>query len=603
MRRTVLIITLASISLFSCSDVSDFLFETGSSVEVRSISSGALLSGGDSFPLFITADRTAVPDEYSVKIYDERGNSWGETFVGIDGSEDTASFSLVVPAELPPGKYLFHITVFEKNREIGSHDVTVFVTDGNYSINQLISIPHETGPGRDVFITADLSYPEESDPYLRWSINGEIAGEGLLSEGSSVLHWLSGDEPGMYTILLELFPGLCDASYISTVKDTVVIVVSDESLIDSGALLPEEAYTLLYHFDGNLNPVNPDDFVSSFEGKAGAIPESDSFLYTIDGFSGMSATGKILPSEEGKLTPFSLNGRIASLDPPVPGYVFRVRDGINDLIALTLEDSGHLSVTVNGSGSLCNAPLSGLTDFTIHFIPGEKNTEIRWFINGIPSGRDVLPTGPLFLGSPEKQRAITGGDSINPSAYMALDELGVFIGTGKISDVDRRQFSRVKSYQLGDNLIASDGYDGIAEGLRAVPGERKKIGSFAGTLRKMEIVLAMEPCKSGDAWSIVLENSDGSESYSIPRTPVFNDDKIRLTISYDGESGRIAFGSGAITEKTLRTYTPGKMFSLFLQAPVENNNDVILDYYIVYTITDSLLPDAVASAEEEENLL
>jgi len=611
MKKFFVVLTVLSFSFFSCNDVSEFLFETDQSVKIRTVDSGAIFLGGESFNLAILSGQTAVPEKYTVTIIDDAGFNWGETLVEIEDMEDVYSSSLVVPQNLPPGKYFFHIRVFENDIEIAVEEIVLFKTDHEYGINELISLPQETIVGKDVFIQASLLSPPEVDPFLRWSLDGELLQEGFLSEGLHSLHWTSGDKAGLYRIRLDIFPQRVPTGLLSSVSESVVIIVSEKAIAGVGMLQPDEDYTLLYHFAGDLSPEKPELYIHSFTGEVGAQPYGNSFLYSIGENSGLSASGPILPRSKGRLTPFSINARFSLSAIDSIGNILSLEDSEGFSLTLSAAEGGFLKLTEGSAESLSRIPFpyDVITDLTIHVIPHEDEMEIRWFFNGLPAGEEVWDRRPFPLS--EEQRSLVGGNEAVKGAGLVLDELGIFTGSDDISSVDASHYERILREELGRDLVQANGFDGLNSGLDLLPGTRVSVADFYGSAKEIEFLLAYLPWEEPATWSLVIENSERREFARIPSEKLTFTDSLtgqpvqsfQLSKDLEGNMFIKSLDDGALWEEATKSLKPGQRYSLFLETSVENKSEVILDYFYIKTVTDSRLSRVAEERDEEGNLL
>jgi len=610
MKKVINLSLFILIFLFSCNDVSDFLFETEQTVEVRSVDNGYIFTGGESLPLSIFFDRNIIPGSFTVTIIDDEGINWGETSVEIPLSEDEYNTSLLIPGELPQGKYMFHIRVFEEELEISFKEIIVFKTDENYVVEQLISMPHETKANKDVLINADLSYPEDSDPFLRWSIDGSVLDEGLLSEGLDTLHWLSGTKSGIYMIDLEVFPEYCDTSMKSSVFASTEIVVSDEPLIEPDSLLPEDEYSLLFHFSGDYLPLNESDYEIVESGRIEVGSFNNKLVYHFSENNGLNVAGSILPFSSGKITSFSINGRFSPADGLAGGNIISFTNEEQDIFAISLSDTNHLIFQTGDFYSTSLFSVYEMTDFSIQMIPFEQSVEIRWFYNGNNGGSDVLNTEfPLI---DEIQTALVGGNDVIQSAHIIIDELGVYIGDETNSKVDSSQYKRVKEYTLRESLIAADGFDDIDGDRVVIPGENLILQTFPLSVRDTEIVLSLPESTDGALWNLNIKNSEGISLAVLPETAAVDEidvgtglisTKMRISLVFDEENEIFELNTGTDLHNVLNSVYPGDMLSLFLETNVENKNNVLLDFYIIFTNIDSVIPELIVTADEVENLL
>lgn len=610
MKKVLALSLYIVIFLFSCDNVSDFLFETDQSIAVRSIDNGSTYRGGESLPITITFDRAIVPEILTVTIFDDEGLSWGETQVSIPLEEDRFDTSLLVPHELPEGKYIIHIRVFENEKEISFKEIIIFKTDSNYAIEQLISIPNETKAGNDVLVRASILYPETGDPFLRWKVNGTLLREGLLSQGMDSLYWLAEKENGLYRISLEVFPEIVDASMVSSIFASAEIVVTDHPLRNSDSLLPEEAYSLLFHFDGDLEPVMAGDFKMAELGQIKVGSLKNQLVYEFSENSGIAVTGSIIPQKSGVVTPFSINGRISLSEIAEPGRFLTLSAQGQKLFSVDVNSSGNLVFTAGDEQSISRFAIKERTDFSLQLIPLEAQLEIRWFYNGNDGGKDLLFTNFPLPG--ETQTLLIGGDETRTSATMILDELGFYLGDKADSFVDGAQFSRVKRYALKEHLIDAEGFDD-REGDRMIePGEKFLISTFPLSVRNTEIVLSFSHGETEDSWNVILEDVDKtplaiiSDAYSVEEVDSNTglvSRKLRLSLEFNDLENVFELKSGGDHHKVLNRFNPGDMLSLFLETDVENKRSYPLDFYIIFTNIDSVISEMIVTNHDIENLL
>jgi len=602
------------IFLFSCSDVSDFLFETEQNIQIRSINNGSVYQGGDSLPLTFSFDREIIPEEFTVTIFDDLGTSWGETTIDIPLVEDEFPTSLIVPEQLPQGKYIFHIRVFENDQEISFKEIIIFKTESDYRIEQLYSLPHQTNSGKQVLIKAVVDSPFDEDPFLRWSTGETLLNEGYLSDGLDSLNWISEDENGLYTIKLEVFPESCDSTFQSNIYDTTEIIVSDQIIIETNSLAPDDVYSLLFHFSGDFLPTDENNFDVVNYGEINSESISNILGYSLSVNTGLKAVGPALPTISDEITSFSISGRAVIADEINSGNVISISDSDNSILSLNINSSGFLELSINEVVSTSLFSLFDITDFTISVIPLEEQIEIRWYFNGINGGFDILETE--FVSINGEQICIIGGSETITGSSIFLDELGIFVGNPEHSTIDGEQFYRVKKYLLGENLIAADGYDGMDDGLLEInPGQEILLGSFVKSVKDTEFVLSIPEPESGesdDKWALVLRDEFGSELFSLNSDDAIHEmdiktgltsQKIRFSLLTDEELVEINVKNNELKNRELTDLHPGDMISLFFETNVENSNKSYIDFFIIYANFDNQIPEKIATYQEEEKFL
>ena len=629
MKKIIVFSLFILIFLTSCNNVSDFLFETEQNIEIRSIDNGFIYNGGESFPISISFDREIVPDLFTVAIFDDMGTSWGETAIEIPEVEQEYHTSLIIPDLLPQGKYIFHIRVFESEQEIYFKEITIFKTDFEYTIEQLYSMPHETKAGKDVLIKAVVQSPENIDPFLRWSLNNLILNEGYLSEGLDVLNWQAENDNGLYSIHLEVFPEFCDYSFNSSVFSTTEIVVSDQSINETDSFEPVEDYSLLYHFSGELNPVNESEFEINQTGLLILDSIDNIFGYTFSESNGISATGLILPEKSGKLTPFSINGRVALTGDFTAGNLISFESELHPLFDVSIDNSGNLLFTSGDIISRSAFSVHNITDFTLSIIPKESGIEVYWYYDGKNGGSDYLEIAIPDIG--QEQTVLIGGSETGNSADMFLDELGVYVGDMDNSTTDANQFNRVKAYDLGENLLSAEGFDGqilpevftdfnnvlsVENGFLSVQkGSRVLLDTFTKSINDIEFIFSFPPVENGESgniWKLYVTDEFDNELFSFNETDLVSETdvntgfltkKLRFSLITREDSVEIISRNNGFLNKVLNEIKPGELLTLFFETNVENNKESLLDFYIIFTNIDLIIPQMFVTERDVENLL
>ena len=610
MKKIVFMSLFIIIILSSCDNVSDFLFETDQAVEIRSIENGSLYKGGESFPVTIVFDRTVVPESLTISIFDGSGKSWGETHIAIPEAIEEYTTSLIIPEELPRGKYIFHITLFENEKEISFKELILFKTDSDYIIDQLTSLPHETEAGKDVFIKADIDYPENTDPFFRWSLKGSVLKEGFLSEGMNTLHWMAEEDNGLYLIRLDIFPEFCTDTMESSVFATTEIVVSDNPLKEKNPLYPEEEYSLLFHFAGDIYPSQKSQFTIVESGLLESLTYNNNLVYPFSGENGMSVSGSLIPHSAEQVTPFSINGRIGLPEGFAGGNLLHLSDEVQDLFSLSIGNEGNMIFTVNGQSSESLFHIMGMVDFSLQIIPLSDSIEIKWFYNGNNGGSTFLEAN--FPSISSIQKAVIGGIPDRLSADLYLDELGIYVNNMDRSSVDENQFKRIKSYIFRENLIEAEGFDSEGGSLRVDPGEKILLNSFFQSIKDTELVLSFPMTEKEESLNVILENEEGVELFRAPlSSAVINVDnrtglsskKLKISLFPDEENKQVEIIGNTLLNRAVKDYEPGEMISLFLETDVENSSALLLDFYIIYSNPDSFTLEKIVAAEEKEDLL
>lgn len=619
MKKKYSLLFFILICLTSCNDVSDFLFETDQNLSVRSVSNGAIYKGGESFPLTLSYDREISPEQLKVSIFDNQGISWGDTLIELPQTEEEYTTFLTIPEELPQGKYIFYISVYENDLEIASEEIIIFKTDSDYRIDQLYSQPHETEAEKDVFIKADIISPDDSDPFLRWSLDNSVIKEGYLSENLDSLHWLSAEDNGLYLITLEVFPEYCDSSYSSSVFASTEIVVSDMSLHEADNFSPDSNYSLLFHFSGDPLPVNESDFLITGSETLQFESFGNNLGYSFSDTSSMKVIGNILPSDSGEITPFSINGRGALFESISSGNLLRIDDGEKEILSLGVDESGFLVFSVNNNESRSLYTLTNHMDFTLSVIPAKSGISVRWFYNGNPGGSDLLETN--FRTVSEEQQAVFGSVEGIAGASMFLDEFGIFVGDDDLSTIDADQYTRSKEYLFGSDLVAAEGYDGINKkniiqdgSLVVAPGESVLLEKFSKSIKDTQIVISFSSTQvmEDQSFEVYAADAEGQKLFSLTNEDILREtDEITGSMSGKGrfllvtEEGisKVIIGNMDGLSRDLESIRSGDPLSLFLETNTENDASLFVDSFLIFTNSETDDTEISLAGDQAEKLL
>jgi hypothetical protein len=469
---------LSILLAFSCSDMSVFGPQEAvpASVEVRSLKEGGLVPVGNSVAYVVHGQRQ--PGEellLEASLLDAAGAEvWSGTPVSPQLEEE---LKLKLP-DLPVGLYRLKLELTRGSGAAVDKELSFFYVSGSYAIEGISSFPPTIQPESRILLRADLRYPEGSDPYVRWTQDGQPLGSGRVSEGFHQVSWQAPKAEGVYPVQVELFPapppGGRDFRFTSPLLATAKLYVTPSAPGTSEELGPVESYYLLFHFNDSLR-----DAASPEGGEAsvfGAASVSGSGLRLAEN-AGARYPHPLLPAADGQPVPCTLTLRL------------ELKEGSagRDLISTESTDQAfRLKLALDGegrpwaelllpTGAAARLP-SGMTALEpgrtyrldLSLQPTARSLTATWFLDGLQTslttvkadGVPVPPGGSTLIGG---QNGIRG----------LISELGVYyLDEGKRPSVDPGIYRWVMERRLGRRLILAEGFEGsrLPEGFQAVPG-------------------------------------------------------------------------------------------------------------------------------------
>jgi hypothetical protein len=594
MRRYLGPVAVLSVLLgFSCSDMSVFGPQEAvpASIEVRSLKEGGLVPVGDSVRYVVHGQRQPGEDlVLEASLLDAAGAEvWSGTLATPQLEEE---LKLKLPG-LPAGLYRLKLVLTRGSGAAVDKEVPFFYVNGagDFAIEGISSFPPTIQPESRILLRADLRYPEGSDPYVRWTQDGQPLGGGRVSEGFHQVGWQAPKAEGVYPVQVELFPipppAGRDFRFTSPLLATAKLYVTPSAAAASEELGPVESYYLLFHFDDSLR-----DAASPEGGEAsvfGAASVSKSGLRLAEN-AGARYPRPLLPTADGQPVPCTLT-LLLELEQGAEG---------RDLVSTESSDKAfRLKLALDGegrpwaelllpTGAATRLP-SGMPALEpgrtyrldLSLLPTARSLTATWFLDGLQSSLTTLKTDgvPVQAGG----STLIGGQN---GIRGLISELGVYyLDEGKRPSVDPGIYRWVMERRLGRRLILAEGFEGfrLPEGFQALPGGSARLAggsllldpeavltlpffdlnSTASGKTVLEVVFAA-PLPAGTAASLTWE-SDG---------------KAFLDILPEGKalsSGREVASFPALTDKLLlelgekglllQTPDPGKGVELALPGP------------------------------------
>jgi len=494
-RITIYFLSLIVI-LSSCGKLSVFTqpYEETTQVEIRSLAEGGVLNKNDTVSFVI---HSALKEEQDITLMITLCLHSGEVIwdTSLEAPLLNEELELLLP-ELETGYYLLKFATSSQAGSSSERTVNFFYVEGSYRILGITSYPPIILPQTDTLLKAELSIPDGSNPYIRWSHDGNLIAQGSLAQGLDKINWPAPNKEGIYTILVELFPFAPpqgkEYSFRSGTTLNAELYILSHTILQESDLQPENSYFSLFHFNGDLK----DSGVSSKE-KAGTVPAAelevignptlvtiqDTVGYRLSAADGFRLPRLILPVKDGILLPFTLTMGLLAETAEAGGELIKVRSKDDRLsLALFFDSSGNPAVKIRIADQEIIAP-SRFTDFNknqVHFIslsvlPREDYLSIQWFLDGYQSTTSHFPlTAKDLTGEGE---TIIGGTELFSGV---ITELGVYFqDSQKRATVNPDIYSQAMQKKHRHNLIYAQGFDGtfMAEEL-SPQGAIKTAGGF-----------------------------------------------------------------------------------------------------------------------------
>ncbi|MBA7582006.1 hypothetical protein ES708_23925 [subsurface metagenome] len=511
-RITIYLLSLIMI-LSSCGKLAVFTqpYAETTQIEIRSLAEGGVLNKDDTVSFVI---HSAQKEEQDISLMITLSLHSGEVI--WDTSLETPllneELELLLP-DLETGHYILKFTAASQAGSSSERAVNFFYVEGSYRILGITSYPPIILPQTDTLLKVELSIPDGSNPYIRWSQDDNLIAQGSLAQGLDKINWTAPNKEGIYTILVELFPFAPpqgnEYGFRSDTTLNAELYILSHNILQESDLQPENSYFSLFHFNGDLR----DSGVGSKE-KQGTVPAAElevignPTLVTIQdtvGFRLAAADGfhlprLILPVKDGLLLPFTLTMGLLTETAEHGGEFIKVRSKDDSLnLVVFFDSSGNPSVKIRIADQEIIAP-SRFADFNKnqeHFIslsvlPREDYISIQWFLDGYQSTASVFkPAANRITGEGE---TIIGGTELFSGV---ITELGVYFqDRQQRATVNPDIYSQAMQKKHRHNLIYAQGFDGIflSEELSS-QGKIEAAGGFlvvSGTASLQLPPLAME---------------------------------------------------------------------------------------------------------------
>ena len=251
-RFQVVLIILALFSVFSCSQDGTGILDIDGEYSLESIEDGTVLEPGDQVNIVLSevGDRAR---SVVVELMDSDGEVVAEITVDPDILKGLG-MPLDLPSDLTNGLYSLHFEVFEDSLSLYEESRYFYVFNGILSIHSLNTYPPGILPGDEIRAQAGVDFPEGTDPWLRWTLDGTVLQEGPVSETGLSCLFTAPDEEGVYSLGVELFPVEPRSDQVSAVarRSDLFVSVSTGSTV-SWQMVEDRNYRFFIDFSDSLS--------------------------------------------------------------------------------------------------------------------------------------------------------------------------------------------------------------------------------------------------------------------------------------------------------------------------------------------------------------
>jgi hypothetical protein len=475
--QLVVFILLAGLLLSSCSDMAMFAPSAKKSVgiNVLSLAEGDFIDGDKPIDFMIqTKDQSTEPEllEITLLTRSEQGIEQSIWNTSISSPLTDEELQLLLP-DLETGQYTIVFTVMDEGGVIEEKKISFFYITGEYAIEGISSYPPTSMAGHETVLEADLLYPEQANPYIRWSQDEMVLAKGHLSEGLQKITWMAPEEEGVYSIRVELFPVApppgSDFTFSSSVELTANLFVSSASLLTEDELIPEDSYYSLFHLNGSLRNAGllGEETTEEQAREIGQLRWSNENgimgLKTGSG-SGLLYPLNILPILEGELSKCTITFKLLSSGENNDQNLMVIDRNEGFRFRIFFDSEGQLVATFTIKEALIYLPsgIFGLIPDQHHridlsLVPLQEQLQALWFLDGRQTASIVEVPLPRDL--PREGQTLIAGDN---GFSGTITELGVYYRDplNRLS-VDPGIYRTVMQQRYGRRLVLAEGFEGL----------------------------------------------------------------------------------------------------------------------------------------------
>ncbi len=208
--------------LSACGEQEGLLPGEGGQYAVQSIKSGSVVLAGESLSVgFEMVEGRA--DRLDVRLLDVSGRIWERARFAFtenrafQGKQNMKGF-LKIPENLPEGSYSLDFEIRDNDIVLHNEKRFFFVSSGPFDVEGLETFPSGIHPGYQVRAVARFSFPEDSEPWILWTLNDKILQEGPVFKWGQTCRFAVPRREGIYALKAELFPVKPEPGQFSLVR-------------------------------------------------------------------------------------------------------------------------------------------------------------------------------------------------------------------------------------------------------------------------------------------------------------------------------------------------------------------------------------------------
>jgi len=254
----LILIPILFLIFASCSQESSLLVSS-EEVSLETVEDGSFLLPGDQINVVLTevGSRSTL---VKMILKDEFGSVVAEAELDPETLKGLG-LPMELPSDLEEGVYYLHFEIMDNDLLLYEDVRYIYVVPGEYRIISLETFPPGINPGDTISARVSLSVPEESDPWIRWTLDDEIIKEGVISGIGVSIRFTVPEKVGVYTLKAELFPEAPgDDQYSTVFRHSDLFVTSLDGDLAPWKFTEDRTYQYFIDFsDGLTNRMNPDD--------------------------------------------------------------------------------------------------------------------------------------------------------------------------------------------------------------------------------------------------------------------------------------------------------------------------------------------------------
>ena len=230
------------VSLFvSCGDQNGLVMTPEEEYYFSSVDNGSVVAPGAEIPVsFVEVDGRT--DQVLIRLTDSLYNEIALVELAPEELEGDG-LPVTLPEGLDAGVYYLQFEAWGEGILLSESETYFYLVDGDFSISSIETYPPKVQPGGNITARVYAVFPEDSSPWLRWSLDGVTLLEGFIGQIGSTVSFPASRDDGIYTLKCELFPLEPQKKFISTLAALTDIYVSPDG---SGNALENEADSLFY---------------------------------------------------------------------------------------------------------------------------------------------------------------------------------------------------------------------------------------------------------------------------------------------------------------------------------------------------------------------